>query len=341
MAIFFARAKIISRGNGQNAVASAAYRSGERLYDRTEEKTHDYSRKSGILESGIATPEGAPEWMKDRERLWTEIEAQETRKDSQLSREFIIAVPDGIRDNAKALTAELVGHLTARGMVVDWSLHQPSREGDDRNYHWHLMTTMRNLESDGFGLKRRDWNRPEYLDQIKAEFCQTFNRELALKGLEPVDWRSYEAQGITDRVAQEHQGPEKTAIARKEARELARLERQIKAKEKELKAYDGIGTDRRTGNELVGDERGTSRASENGRRKEIGIGEHNPSEVFSGIERTIHDIEDRANRGITADQQRAEREREADRKRVEQNERERKENERRIERDRDRGGRSY
>lgn len=338
MAIFFARAKIISRSSGQNALACAAYRSGEKLYDKTEEKEHDYSRKSGILDSGIATPEGAPEWMKEREKLWTAVEEQEKRKDSQLAREFIVAVPDGLGDKTKELTAELVKQFTDRGMVVDYALHEPSREGDDRNQHWHLMTTMRPIEGNEFGAKARDWNKPEYLDQIKADMCQTFNRELQAKGMEPVDWRSYEAQGITDRAPQEHQGVEKTAITRREARELVRLEKQIKAKEKEIAAYDGIGTDRRSGNELGRDERGTSRASPDDRGKEIGTGKRDPSGVSSDIERTIHDIEDRARRGLTADEQRAEREREADRERAKQRERERQENERRLERERGRGG---
>lgn len=338
MAIFFARAKIISRGGGQNALACAAYRSGEKLYDKTEEKEHDYSRKSGILDSGIATPEGAPDWMKEREKLWTAVEEQEKRKDSQLAREFIVAVPDGLGDKTKELTAELVKQFTDRGMVVDYALHEPSREGDDRNQHWHLMTTMRPIEGNEFGAKARDWNKPEYLDQIKADMCQTFNRELQAKGLEPVDWRSYEAQGITDRAPQEHQGVEKTAITRREARELARLEKQIKAKEKEIAAYDGIGKDGRDRDGTGRDERGISRTPENDRGEKDRTRERDPSGISGNIERTIHDIEDRARRGLTADEQRTERERETDRKRDEQRQREREANERSRERDRgDRG----
>jgi hypothetical protein len=338
MAIFFARAKIISRGGGQNALACAAYRSGEKLYDKTEEKEHDYSRKSGILDSGIATPEGAPDWMKEREKLWTAVEEQEKRKDSQLSREFIVAVPDGLGDKTKELTAELVKQFTDRGMVVDYALHEPSREGDDRNQHWHLMTTMRPIEGNEFGAKARDWNKPEYLDQIKADMCQTFNRELQAKGLEPVDWRSYEAQGITDRAPQEHQGVEKTAITRREARELARLEKQIKAKEKEIAAYDGIGKDGRDRDSTGRDERGISRTAESDRGKENGTGKHNAPRSAGDIERELQDITDRAKRGLTADEQRTERERETDRKRDEQRQREREASGRSRERDRgDRG----
>jgi hypothetical protein len=341
MAIFFARAKIISRSNGQNALACAAYRSGEKLYDRTEEKEHDYSRKSGILDQGIATPEGAPEWMKDREKLWTAVEEQEKRKDSQLAREFIVAVPDGLGDKTKELTAELVKQLTDRGMVVDYALHEPNKEGDARNKHWHFETTIRPIDGDGFGKKSQDWlNRGKELDQIKDGFCQTFNRELLAKGLEPVDWRSYKEQGITDRAPQEHQGVEKTAMTRREARELARLEKQIKAKEKEIAAYDGIGKDGRNRDEAGRDERGTSRTPENDRGEKDRTRERDTSGISGNIERTIHDIEDRARRGLTADEQRTERERQTTRERDEQLKREREANERSLGREREIGGRS-
>jgi hypothetical protein len=339
MAIFFARAKIISRSNGQNALACAAYRSGEKLYDKTEEKEHDYTRKSGILDQGIAIPEGAPEWMRDREKLWTAVEEQEKRKDSQLAREFIVAVPDGLGDKTKELTRELVKQLTDRGMVVDYALHEPNKEGDARNTHWHFETTIRPIEGDGFGKKSQDWlNRGKELDQIKDGFCQSFNRELLAKGLEPVDWRSYKEQGITDRAPEEHQGVEKTAMTRREARELARLEKKIAAKEKEIAEYDGIGENRRSGNEPSRDERGTSRTAENGRREEVRSGEHNATRSAGDIERELQDLADRAKRGLTTDEQRTERERETDRKRDEQRQREREANERSRERDRgDRG----
>jgi hypothetical protein len=273
MAIYFVRAKIISRGNGQNALACSAYRSGSKLFDHSEEKTHDYAKRSGVLDTGLATPQSAPDWMRDRQKLWTAVEQTEKRKDSQLAREFIVAVPDGLFDKTKNMTTDIVRLFTDRGMVVDWALHQPSREGDDRNYHWHILTTMRHIEANGFGQKARDWNNPEYLDKIKSDICNIFNKYLLEKGLEPVDWRSYEQQGITDRAPQEHQGVVKTAIARKEARDLARLERQIKSKKKEIAAYDDIGTSRRTGDVDSGDQSRHGRVAGDDRIAENGLAE--------------------------------------------------------------------
>ena len=38
----------------------------------------------------ILLPDGAPDWMADRQKLWNAVEAAEKRKDAQLAREFHI-----------------------------------------------------------------------------------------------------------------------------------------------------------------------------------------------------------------------------------------------------------
>ena len=53
----------------RSVVACAAYRASEKLTDQRYEKTHDFTRKENVLHSEIMTPEGAPEWMKDRQEL--------------------------------------------------------------------------------------------------------------------------------------------------------------------------------------------------------------------------------------------------------------------------------
>ena len=46
MAIYHCSIKIISRAGGRSAVASAAYRSGEKLYNDETGLTHDFTRKN-------------------------------------------------------------------------------------------------------------------------------------------------------------------------------------------------------------------------------------------------------------------------------------------------------
>ena len=67
MAIYHFSGSVLSRSKGKSAIASAAYRAGEKLHDERQEKTFDYGRKQDIAYKEIMLPEGAPEWMKDRE----------------------------------------------------------------------------------------------------------------------------------------------------------------------------------------------------------------------------------------------------------------------------------
>ena len=60
MAIYHAHFGIIRRSNGQSAVASSAYRSGERLCDERNDKIHDYRRKNGVIYHEIMLCEHAP-----------------------------------------------------------------------------------------------------------------------------------------------------------------------------------------------------------------------------------------------------------------------------------------
>ena len=56
MAIFIASTKSISRSSGQSAVASASYRAGVELDDKRYGKTHDYSKRSGVMSADIILP---------------------------------------------------------------------------------------------------------------------------------------------------------------------------------------------------------------------------------------------------------------------------------------------
>ncbi|MGP5361606.1 MobA/MobL family protein, partial [Psychrobacter celer] len=53
MSIFIASTKPISRSNGQSAVASASYRAGCELEDKRYGKTHDYSKRHGVMSADI------------------------------------------------------------------------------------------------------------------------------------------------------------------------------------------------------------------------------------------------------------------------------------------------
>ena len=93
MAIYHCNIKIISRGKGQTAVASSAYRSGTKLVNEETGEIHDFTRKSGIVYSEILLCENAPKEYENREILWNEVQKIEKAKNAQLAREVEVALP--------------------------------------------------------------------------------------------------------------------------------------------------------------------------------------------------------------------------------------------------------
>ena len=82
----------LSRGKGQSAIASAAYRAGAKLECTYYGEVSDYTRKGGVVLAEIHLPKQAPERFKDRETLWNEVEWIEGNKKAQLAHSFDIAL---------------------------------------------------------------------------------------------------------------------------------------------------------------------------------------------------------------------------------------------------------
>lgn len=199
MAIYHLSAQMISRSQGRSAVASAAYRSGEKMYDERYEKEHDYTKKQGIAYSEILLPTGAPEWMANREKLWNAVEACERRKDAQLSREIQLSLPRELNIEQNILLAKefVQREFVDKGMIADLNIHlEKSMDGEEQP-HVHVMLTLREVAREGFGQKVRDWNRSDQLIEWREAWANTANRHLALHGFDlRIDHRSYAEQGI-------------------------------------------------------------------------------------------------------------------------------------------------
>ena len=199
MAIYHFNAKLISRGlsTGVNAVAAAAYRSGSRLKCLRTGLTHNYCRKREVTSCSILAPANSPSWVYDRSQLWNTVESGETRKNSQLAREIVLGIPIELTSECRStlLDGFVREAFVSLGMVADYAIHD--KPG---NPHAHIMLTLRELSPDGNGFsnKRRDWNRPELLEQWRALWADHVNRALAEQGFaERIDHRSFADQGIS------------------------------------------------------------------------------------------------------------------------------------------------
>lgn len=199
MAIYHLSVKTISRSSGRSATAAVAYRSGERIVDVRSGLIHDYTRKQGIESTAILLPDQAPEWAHRRAELWNAAEQSETRKNSTVAREFEVALPAELsRDQRQALVHEFGRELVKRhGMAVDVAIHEPGRDGDDRNFHAHILCSTRRLTSEGFKDKTRelDDQRSGEVFHWRARWAELSNAYLERAGsAERVDHRTLEAQ---------------------------------------------------------------------------------------------------------------------------------------------------
>ncbi len=217
-------ATVLARGqSGRSAVAAAAYAAGVRLTDERLGTVYDYRAKDGVYQSFIV---GAGGWTDSprREDLWNMAERSERRSDACTAREWVIALPHELtHDQRASLTRQIAEDLASRfGVIVDASIHIPNREGDQRNFHAHLLMTTKRVRPDGsLGEKTReldDFRGKQILYEVRAQMAERMNAALAAGGhAGRVDHRTNEAQGI-ERPAQLHEGVAATNARRRNFR---------------------------------------------------------------------------------------------------------------------------
>ena len=232
IAIFHCPIQIIKRSRGRSVVEAAAYRSGEKLTNEWDGRTHDYTRKGGIVHTEIILPANAPREFSDRATLWNSVEMSEKAANAQLAREVEVALPNELnREEQLKLVREFVKDtFVDAGMCADIAVHDKG----DGNPHAHIMLTLRPLNPDGtWGAKCRkvyevdadgnripdgkggwknhrenttDWNDKGNAEKWRASWASHLNKALELKGVSArVDHRSYKRQGI-DKIPSIHMG---------------------------------------------------------------------------------------------------------------------------------------
>ena len=141
----------------------------------------------------ILAPDDAPSWVQDRGRLWNEVEAAETRKNSQVAREIVVALPKELEAGAQRhLVRGFVSELCVRrGMVADVAYHDIA----SGNPHAHVLLTTRRVDPDGFAGKDRLWKDRGLVQDWRREWAEHANRALARARIEDrIDHRSLASQ---------------------------------------------------------------------------------------------------------------------------------------------------
>ena len=213
--------KSISRGSGQSAIASAAYRAGEKLQDARYGKVQDYSKKEGVLSKEIIFPSALKNQTSiDRNSLWNKAEEAEKRKDSRVAREWIVNLPHELNEKQREQLAHEFSQKLADkyNIIADCCIHRPSdaevaRGADPRNFHAHIMLTTRQVQLSADGnivlgekatielsdKKRKSLGLERVSDEIvelRQLWEQTANTKLAEIGCELINSRSYKERGL-------------------------------------------------------------------------------------------------------------------------------------------------
>ena len=139
----------------------------------------------------------------------------EKRKDAQLSREFLVALPAELSHRQRQeLTRDFVqDQFIDKGMIADIGYH----DFNSHNPHAHIMLTMRVVNEEGFRKKQREWNKRAQLQQQREAWAKHANEHLERAGYEArTDHRSLKDQG-SERQPQPKLGP---AVMNMEAKGL-------------------------------------------------------------------------------------------------------------------------
>ena len=173
-------------------------------------------------------PKAPARKLADAAALWNAAEAAERRKDAQLAREIVLALPANAEltteDRIELARRFAIENFVSKGLAVQLDVHAPhagDSESERANWHAHLLITTRRVEGEGFAAKKARDLEPEIKriggravvseGEAWGEVWRALqNRYFAEQGLEiRVDVRSA--------VAQAHIGPIRMRAADAEA----------------------------------------------------------------------------------------------------------------------------
>ena len=263
MAIFHLNTSTISRKSGRTSTAAAAYRCGGILYDERTDKTHDYTNKKGVVFSECFMFEKGEKVYLDRQRVWNTAEKVEKRIDARTAREIIINLPYELDEiNRAELVQEFTEYLAKNyNVAIDFAIHEPSKDGDQRNHHAHILMTTRtatlgennslvlgektNLELSNTKLGKLGL--PKTQDQIinlRERWVTMANDYLEFSHIDDrIDHRSYAEQGI-DKLPTKKLGSKTVQAERDDIQtpkgDYNRLVFEINVKREELKLYERL-----------------------------------------------------------------------------------------------------
>jgi len=237
LAIYHLTAKAYPSRDGHSATAGAAYRAGVRIEDLRTGEVHDYTKRHGVAFSALCLP---GDQTADRAEFWNRVEGHHKRGDAITCREVEVALPAELHADARReLAHAFAKHLAdTYGIAADLAIHEPSKRGDERNHHAHILLSACHAAADGTLGKKAEAldpiackraKRPTLADTEREHWAGMVNTALERAQLDArVDHRSLADQKAeaahkgdfrryaeVDRIATKHEGNELTQARRR------------------------------------------------------------------------------------------------------------------------------
>lgn len=233
MAIYHLSLQNISRRDGRNVVAAAAYRAGDRLRDERSGRVANYRNKPHVAHTALLVPSEGSGWVRGREQLWNAVEMAERRSDARLAKEVNVALPVELSKTDQIALAEAYGQwFVARGLIVDVAVHHL----ESHNPHFHILMTTREVTAEGFGKKHRWLDDKAFVVECRKAWTDICNAWLGKGGRgERIDDRTLSAQGI-ERRPTVHRGVRAEQLAQRgiPPRSAVRTKRSFWGNEREI-----------------------------------------------------------------------------------------------------------
>ncbi|WP_371222110.1 AAA family ATPase [Orientia tsutsugamushi] len=199
MAIQFTRIEFLSRSKGGDSCRKAAYNARTIVKNEKTGIKYNFSRKKDNVYHTVLIPDYVKQEFKNIQTLMNEVERTAKDPNSQLLKDIVIALPDEKELNLEhriELTHRIVDAMewVQKGIGVQIDIHKP--QIGDKNWHAHILLTMRRFRKDGTGLGDRavDLNPkiitvngkkvvikdPEMIHEIAKEETNAYFAELGL-----------------------------------------------------------------------------------------------------------------------------------------------------------------
>ncbi|SPR11987.1 conjugal transfer protein TraA [Orientia tsutsugamushi] len=158
MAIQFTRIEFLSRSKGGDSCRKAAYNARTIVKNKQTGIRYNFSRKKDNVYHTVLIPDYVNQDFKNIQTLMNEVERTAKDPNSQLLKDIVIALQDDKELNLEhriELTHRIVDAMewVQNGLGVQIDIHKP--QIGDKNWHAHILLTMRRFRKDGTGLGDR------------------------------------------------------------------------------------------------------------------------------------------------------------------------------------------